>query len=111
MHRHKFHSRNAEILEITERGGVCECRVSPANLLWYLRMASREALHVGLIEHGIMKRGKRRPVVLPIEAGNGDHAFGYSRGVVALIGLQILVGFAKFIAEDGSVPIHGARQG
>ncbi len=106
--RHQLDSRHPEVHQIAHYGGMGQPRVGAPQLVRHLRVALREAFHVGLVDHGLVQGGARRPVTLPVEVAGGDDAPGHVRSGVCVVPL---LGGIETVAEDPLVPHHLALNG
>ena len=96
-----------------ERGEVVDGRVGgepgvgAAQILSHARMALREALHVQLVDDGLVPRRLERPVALPVEA-RVDHDAARHRGrVVGVVGYSGVTRSARDVGEGvRSLPAH-----
>ena len=105
VHRHQLDRRHAQPLQVLEDRRVAERRVGAADLLGHARVGHREALHVGLVDRGLVVRPARRAVVLPVEERVHDDRVGHVR---ARVGRAHAVRLAGLIGQHGQVPVDPA---
>ena len=67
VHREQLDRRDAEVLEIGDRRRMREARVGAAQLLRHVGVELREALHVGLVDDGVVERDAGLARVTPVE--------------------------------------------
>ena len=77
--RQQLDRGHAERLEVLDRRLRGQAGVGAAQVLAHAGVAHREALDVRLVDHRLVHRRVRRPVVLPVEAVVDDHATWGSR--------------------------------
>ena len=108
--RQQLDGGHAERLEVLDRGLGGQAGVGAAQVLAHAGVAHGEPLDVRLVDHRLVHRGVRRPVVLPVEAVVDDHRLG-DRGrrvlVVALeVGVVAGVGIRDVGQDVAAVPAH-----
>jgi hypothetical protein len=81
--------RDAERLQVLERGRVGEPRVGAAQVLAHVRVELREALDVHLVDDQLVQRDVGAAVALPVEAGVDHHALGDRGRVVLVVELEV----------------------
>ncbi len=89
VHRHQLQGRHAQLHQVLDDRRMRERRVRAAQLVRQPRVLHREALDVGLVEHGLVVTAPGQPVVAPVEVGiDHDRGHGVRRRVqvVALVG-------------------------
>ena len=98
VHRHELDRRHAEAREVLDHRRVADGGVGAADLLGDAGMELRQALDVGLVDHGLVVGVARRAILLPVEERvRDDRLHDVRRGVlgVALAGVAELVGEAR----------------
>jgi hypothetical protein len=83
--RHQLYRGNAQLFEVLDDHRVPQARVGAAQFLRYFRVGGCETLHMEFVNHGIVQRRKRRPVVLPIEVRGSHHALRDSPSIVGIV--------------------------
>ena len=74
-------------------------------------MALGEAFDVGFVNHGLVPRGARLPVVAPGEGGIDDRRERRFRGVVAIVEREVAIGMSHPVAEHLVAPLDDAADG
>ena len=100
VHREQLDGGDAEVAEVRDRGLRGEARVRAAEVLAHAGHQLREALHVHLVDHRLVPRRRRRPVVLPRERVVDDDALRDRGGVVLVV--RDRVGDASELRRYGS---------
>jgi hypothetical protein len=94
------HAELDEVVDDRRRG---QARVGAAQLGLDARVLHGEALHVGLVDDGLLPRRVRVPVVAPVEERVHDDGLRHVGGAVALVHDEVLL--AEGVAEDAVVPV------
>ena len=63
-----------------------------------------EALDVDLVDHAVVERHARRPVVRPVEVRADDHRLGHERRAVGVV--ERALGVLEAVGEERLVPAH-----
>ena len=107
--RQELDRGDAERREVLERRLRCEARVRPSQLLRHPLHQLREALHVQLVDHGLVPRTRGRTVFLPVERLVDHDRLRDRRGVVLVVELEIGVVPAGHVREHvAGLPVDGA---
>src|SRR3954469_10878266 len=59
-----------------------------------------------LVDDRFIQPSQRRSVVIPVEMGADDHAFGHSPGIILLTYRRVLIRIAELVGKDRSFPVH-----
>jgi hypothetical protein len=106
--RHQLDRRHAEIAQVGQRGRRHQPRVRPTQVLGHPGMPRGEALDVHLVDHRLVPRRARSPIIAPGEGGVDDDRLRHAGRTVARIGGQVGVGMADLVAEESVAPLDGA---
>ncbi len=106
---HELHRGHAQVDQVVDHRGTGQAGVGAPQAGGHVRPESGEALHVQLVDHGVVPRGAGMGVVAPREEGVGHHRPGDMGGGVAPVAL--VVGPARAVAEHGLVPVEAAVDG
>ena len=109
VHRQQLDGRDAERRQVRRSPRPMRGRVGAAQVLAHVRVQLREALHVQLVDDGLVPRRLEPPVALPVEAGI-DHDAARHRGrVVGVVGHGLGSGLAGAVRERvRGLPAHAA---
>ena len=102
--RHQLDGRDAEPPQVLDDGCGREGRVRTVVPRRNFRMTHRETAHVHLVDHGVVPRRGRRPVVAPAECGIDDLTLRHTRCVVASVERQVATRVADPVAEVRIAP-------
>jgi hypothetical protein len=102
VHGHQLDRGDAERGQVLHDRRVRDARVGAAHLLGHARVPLREALHVGLVDDGVVHAVVGRAVVAPVEERVGDDATRHVGG--AVVGVH-LVGIVEVVREARGVPV------
>ncbi len=86
---HELDRGHAETREVRDRGIAREARVRAAQLVAHVRVEPREALHVRLVDDGVLPGRARRAVALPVEPAVDDDALRDRRGRIGLVDAKV----------------------
>ena len=89
VNRQQLDGGDAERTEVRQRLLGRETGIRAAQVVAHARMTAREPFHVHLVDDGVGPRGRRRPVVLPVEVLVDDDALGDRRRVVVTVRHEI----------------------
>ncbi len=102
---HQLQRRHTQLGEVLDHRRVREGGVGAAQFLGQPRVPHCEALHMGLVDHGVVVLGARAPVVAPVEVGvHHDRRHRVRRGVQVVT----LVGFVEVVAVHLLAPADRA---
>ena len=87
--RQQLDRGDAEMMQVGDRGVRRKPGIRAAQILADVGMAHREALHVGLVDHGVGERNPRRTIALPEERVVDHHRLRHRGRVVLVIGLEV----------------------
>ena len=100
----KFDRRDAETLQVLDRGGMRQAGVCSSLILRNVRMSPGEAFDVDLIDDRLVPRCVRVAIASPAEVRIGDDRLRHERRAILVV-LRVLR-IAEEVAEDGLVPLY-----
>ena len=109
MHGHQLHRGDAELAQVLQRRLGRERLVGSAQMLRNGRMELREAAHVHLVDHRVVPRCARRPILSPGERRIDDGGERRVGGVVAVVEGAVGVRIADAIAKHLVGPANRTR--
>ena len=110
MDRHELDRGDAETAQVVDDRGMSDAGVGAAEMLGHVGMPGSQALDVRLVDHGLVPRDARRPIVTPRERGVDDDGLRHAVRAVALVAREIGVGVSDRVPEQRVAPLHGARE-
>ncbi len=99
VNRHQLDRGHAEPLQVLEHRRCSERGVLAAQTRRHPRMEVREALHVQLVDEGIVPRGVGATVITPGKGRIHDLALRHAESAVARVDGQVLAPAAHSVAE------------
>ena len=103
VHRHQLHRGHAEPGQVLDHRRVGQPGVRAALVGGHLGVAQGEAADVRLVDHRLVIRGARRPVVAPVEERVDHHVLRHVRRAVRGVHHGRV---GEPVAEQGLVPAH-----
>jgi hypothetical protein len=101
--RQQFHRGDADPLEVLDHRRVGDSGVGAALAQRHLGVAEGQAPDVRLVDHGVVVRDMRGPVVAPVEERVDDHVLRHEGGAVGRVRPPRV---GPLVVEQGLVPLH-----
>ena len=108
VHRQQLHRGDADPAQVLDHRRVAQPRVGAPLVQRDLRVAQRQAADVRLVDHRLVVRDARRPVVAPVEERVDDDVLRHERRAVGRVPPPRV---APLIVEQRLVPGHVALDG
>ena len=109
VHRQQLDGSHAERRQVRDRAVRCEARIGAAQVLAHVGVQLREALHVQLVDGGLVPGSLESPVALPVER-RVDHDAARHRGrVIRVVGHGLGSGLTGAVRQRvRRLPAHAA---
>ncbi len=111
VYRHQFDCGDAQILHVADGALRCQGAVGSTNIFWKLSEQFGESFDMHFVNHRLMPRDERRPVIAPGERVVYDCRQGSELRVVAAVHRQVCILSVLLVAIHLRRPSHGACNG
>ncbi len=104
----KFHSRNAELLEVIDAHFVAKPGIGPAQLFRDFRIANTEAPNMNFVNNGVGQGEIEPAIAFPVKFAFGHDALWNAGRRILSVYREIVPG-SRIMTEDRRLPVDLAR--